>query len=180
MGGIGEWERVDIPVHASKIDGPTGDNMMARAPHTAHIIVIDDNPGDVELLGWALSQAGVEFELSVIADGGEALELVRRAGLTEETNAPDLVILDLNLPKVDGKEILRAMRSSEGFGSVPVIVWTSSNAVRDRAQLNELRVQQYLVKPPELDDFLSLGLAIKRVLDERGASSREPQDEETH
>jgi CheY-like chemotaxis protein len=128
----------------------------------ARLLIIEDNPGDVTLLGLALTRAEVNCEVSVIEDGGAALEFVRQ----HEPSVPDLVILDLNLPKADGREVLSAMRSVEAFADVPVVIWTSSNAPHERTQLNALGVSRYLVKPPDLDEFLKLGGVIKDVLAE--------------
>ncbi len=129
----------------------------------ARLLIIEDNPGDVTLLSLALERAGVDCEVSVIEDGGAAIELLRQ----KEPPIPDLVILDLNLPKADGREVLSAMRSVEAFADVPVVIWTSSNAPHEREQLNALRVTRYLVKPPDLNEFLKLGDVIGDVLANR-------------
>jgi CheY-like chemotaxis protein len=133
------------------------------------LLIIEDNPGDVTLLGLALQQAEVRCDVSVIEDGGAALEFLKQ----EKPRIPDLVVLDLNLPKADGREVLYAMRSTEAFANVPVVIWTSSNAPHERAQLNALGVTRYLVKPPDLNEFLKLGGVIKDVLEEceRGSAA---------
>jgi CheY-like chemotaxis protein len=127
------------------------------------LLIIEDNPGDVTLLNLALQRSEVDCEVSVIDDGGAALEFVRQ----KEPLVPDLVILDLNLPKADGREVLSAMRSIEAFANVPVVIWTSSNAPHERAQLNALRITRYVVKPPELNEFLKLGDIVKGMLADR-------------
>lgn len=127
------------------------------------MLIIEDNPGDVTLLNLALQRAEVDCDVSVIEDGGAALEFVRQ----KEPLIPDLVILDLNLPKADGREVLSAMRSIEAFADVPVVIWTSSNAPHERAELNPLRITRYVVKPPELNEFLKLGDIVKDVLADR-------------
>ena len=127
------------------------------------MLIIEDNPGDVTLLNLALQRSEVDCEVSVIDDGGAALEFVRQNG----SPVPDLVILDLNLPKADGREVLSAMRSIEAFANVPVVIWTSSNAPHERAQLNALRITRYVVKPPELNEFLKLGDIVKGMLADR-------------
>jgi CheY-like chemotaxis protein len=141
--------------------------MISHSERTARLILIEDNPGDVGLFRWALHQAGVECELTVIQDGGAALELIRRENRASEPNVPDLVILDLNLPKASGKEILAAMRSAPAFANVPVVIWTSSNALTDREQLEALRITRYLVKPSELREFKTLGVSISEMLRSR-------------
>jgi len=127
------------------------------------LLIIEDNPGDVTLLNLALQRSEVDCEVSVIDDGGAALEFVRQNG----SPVPDLVILDLNIPKADGREVLSAMRSIEAFANVPVVIWTSSNAPHERAQLNALRITRYVVKPPELNEFLKLGDIVKGMLADR-------------
>jgi len=138
----------------------------ARKPR---LLMIEDNPGDVSLFRWALERSGVDCELSVITDGGAALDFIKHAEGSSDASTPDLVILDLNLPKASGSEVLTAMRATALYAQVPVIVWTSSNAPSDRAQLNALRVKHYLVKPPDLDEFLKLGGSIKQLLEEQSA-----------
>lgn len=128
------------------------------------ILVIDDNQGDVTLFRWALKQVDFECELTVIVDGGAALDFVRKQSQRPDSDVPDLVVLDLNLPKADGREILEAMRATDTFANVPVVVWTSSNTPRDREQLNALRIDRYIVKPAELDEFAKLGGVIKQLL----------------
>src|SRR5215475_8799665 len=98
----------------------------------SRLLVIDDNDGDVRLFRLALDRAEVNCELRVIADGGSALDFVREESGSANPSIPDLVVLDLNLPKADGREILAAMRASRNFADVPVVIWTSSNTPRDR------------------------------------------------
>lgn len=139
---------------------------MSDTLRRARLLMIDDNPGDVGLFRWALQHAGVDCDLSVIGDGGEALAFVRHEDDSHQIEIPDLVVLDLNLPKVSGGEILAAMRSTETFSTVAVIIWTSSNAVSDRSQMEALRIKRYLVKPPEIGGFIELGEFIKQTLEE--------------
>jgi len=129
-------------------------------------VLVEDNPGDVGLFRWALDQAHIEYELTVIQDGGAALDLIRQEESSSEPNVPDLVVLDLNLPKANGREILAAMRSAKAFENVPVVIWTSSKAMTDRAQLDMLRVTRYLVKPSELREFATLGVSISELLND--------------
>lgn len=128
------------------------------------LLVIDDNSGDVRLFRWALEHAEVDCDLDVIADGGAAMDFVREESSRANPTIPDLVVLDLNLPKADGREILAAMRASQRFADVPVVIWTSSSTPRDRDQLASLRIDRYIVKPAELDEFLKLGSVIKALI----------------
>ena len=155
---------------------------MSENPESpmAQILVIEDNPADVELLRWALDAAGVKCELTVIEDGGEALAFVRQRGPYQNTQKPDLTILDLNLPKYDGIEILEAIRASEYFADVPVAVLSSSSSPRDRARMEAFSIGRYITKPPDLDEYLQIGSVVKELLYERespGKTIRQKQSE---
>jgi CheY-like chemotaxis protein len=130
------------------------------------ILIIEDNPGDVLLFQVALRDAGLDCELSEISDGRAALDFVRK----EHATLPDLVVLDLNLPKASGREILAEIRATPAFRPIPVVIWTSSNARIDRAQLEELGFTRYLVKPPELQQLGPLGATIKDILENKIAT----------
>jgi two-component system response regulator len=127
----------------------------------AHILVIEDNPGDVDLLRMALESAGVDCLLTVIEDGGEAIAM-----LTQEQHAPppDLVILDLNIPKSDGIEILEAMRGAPRSANVRVAVLSSSSSPRERARIKTFGVDSHIIKPSDLDEYLRIGLILKALL----------------
>jgi CheY-like chemotaxis protein len=138
---------------------------MSRT-HRPRILIIEDNPGDVLLFQVALSDAGLDCELSEISDGQTALDFVRK----EHATLPDLVILDLNLPKASGREILAEIRATPAFRPVPVVIWTSSNARADRTHLEELGVTRYLVKPPEFRQLGPLGATIKEILENKSTT----------
>ena len=130
------------------------------------ILVIDDNPADVELLRYALGHAGVSCDRTVIAEGDEAIDFVQQRGKYLDTPAPDLAVVDLNLPRYDGIEILGAMRGNPAFAAVPVAVLTSSSSPRDRARIEAFQVWRYITKPSELDEYLRIGSVMKQLLDE--------------
>jgi two-component system response regulator len=132
----------------------------------AHIVVIEDNPGDVDLLRMALDAAGVDCKLTVIEDGGDAI-----AALTEGDAAavPDLVVLDLNIPKSDGIEILEALRASPRSANVRVAVLSSSSSPRERAKIKTFGVASHIIKPSDLDEYLKIGLILKSLLSETAA-----------
>jgi CheY-like chemotaxis protein len=140
---------------------------MSKPPeHRLHVLVIEDNPADVELLRWALEGADVRCELTVIEDGGEALAFIQQRGKYAGRQAPDLTILDLNLPKYDGIELLEAMRANNAFTSVPVAVLSSSSSPRDRARMEPFNIGRYITKPPDLDEYLQIGFVVKELLRE--------------
>jgi CheY-like chemotaxis protein len=136
----------------------------------AQILVVEDNPGDVMLLQMALESAGVACELTVIGDGGEALARVRQMG-SAGAAALDLAILDLNLPKNDGIEILAGLRGNPWFAGVPVVILTSSSSPRELARIKGLQVARYITKPLDFEDYLKIGLILKDLLAERNRSS---------
>ncbi len=133
------------------------------------ILVIEDNPADVQLLRLALNETGLAYELTVIDDGAEALRYVHREGKYAAMPKPDLVVLDLNLPKKSGMEVLAALRGNKELSNTPVAVVTSSAAPLERAQVEGLRVERFITKPPDLDDFLRIGAMLIEVLLERQA-----------
>src|SRR4051794_377903 len=129
---------------------------MERNVRRAHVLVVEDNPGDVELLRWAFGRANLDCELIVIEDGAEAMAFVQQRGKYADAVPPDLAILDLNLPKYDGLEILGGMRANRAFATVPVAVLSSSSSPRDRAKMEVFRIARYLIKPPDLEEFLRI------------------------
>src|SRR5690242_19343776 len=120
--------------------------------HKPRILLVEDNPGDVLLFRVALGEAGLECEIVEISDGASALDFVQNP----PPALPDLVVLDLNLPKASGKEILTRIRETQAFEHVPVVIWTSSRARIDQSQIEVLGVARYLVKPPEFRDLAAL------------------------
>jgi CheY-like chemotaxis protein len=132
---------------------------IARKPR---ILVVEDNPADVDLLQLALTEAGLDCELTVIDDGADALAFVRQN--RELADLPVLAILDLNLPKHSGMEVLEEMRTNRGFAELPVIILSSSSSPLDRARSAQFGVRQYIVKPPDLEEFLRIGGQVKELL----------------
>ena len=144
---------------------------MIEAPggRKAQIVLVEDNPADVDLLRRALRSAALDCELRVIEDGAEALAFVSQEK-EKETGAPipDLVVLDMNLPKNSGQEILEAMRTNRVFAKVPVAILTSSSSPRERTKMEGLDVGRYILKPPDLEEYLRIGLILKELLVESG------------
>ena len=128
---------------------------------TARILVIEDNSADVFLLGRALSQQDRPFELVCLADGYDALAFIRREGAYADAAIPNLILVDLNLPKCDGEVILREIRHAKHLAGVPVCAWSSSQSRRDRDLLKELGVVRFITKPSGLDQFMEIGKILK-------------------
>jgi len=145
--------------------GPLGVSLEnASVVRTALILVIEDNDSDVFLLERALNKQDFRFELVHLLNGGEALAFIRRQGAYADAAIPDLILLDLNLSKYSGEDILREIRSAAHFGGVPVCVWSSSRSPRDEALLKELGVRRFISKPSGLDQFMEIGKILKDLL----------------
>ena len=130
----------------------------------AQILVIEDNSSDVFLLKRALSQQNVLFELTHLAAGDQALAFIRREGAHEDAPVPDLILVDLNLSKFNGEDILRKIHDAKHLARAIVCVWSSSESRRDRARIMDLGVAQFVTKPAGLDQFLEIGKLIKDLL----------------
>ena len=140
----------------------------ASAAGAARILVIEDNASDVFLLNRALKKQDFRFELVHLLNGGEALAFIRRQGVYAEAAIPDLILMDLNLAKYTGEDILRETRAAEHLAGVPVCVWSSSQSRRDKSLLNDLGVSQFITKPSGLDQFMEIGKTIKDLLSGAG------------
>jgi DNA-binding response OmpR family regulator len=135
----------------------------------ARILVIEDNASDVFLLERALKKQDFRFELVHLLNGSEALTFVRRQGAYAEAAIPDLILMDLNLSKYTGEDILREIRAAKHLAGVPVCVWSSSHSRRDKSLLKDLGVSQFITKPSGLDQFMEIGKTIKDLLAGPGA-----------
>jgi CheY-like chemotaxis protein len=135
------------------------------------ILLIEDNPADVYLLQRALDEVQLNFELTVIEDGADALALARQSGKYTAIVPPDLAIIDLNLPKHGGLEVLEEMRANPAFADLPVMILSSSSTPHERARMEKCRIRQFVTKPPDLEEYLRIGLVVKQLLVERRAST---------
>lgn len=120
------------------------------------ILLVEDRPGDVRLTKEALKESKVANQLTVAEDGVEAMSLLRREGEYEDAVRPDLVLLDLNLPRKDGREVLAEIKTDEDLKSIPVIILTTSKAEEDIVRTYNLHANCYICKPVDLDQFLSV------------------------
>jgi len=125
------------------------------------ILVVEDNPGDVRLTVEALKEGKVRNNLSVVADGVEALAFLRREGKYADAARPDLILLDLNLPKKDGREVLAEIKEDPNLRRIPVVVLTTSQEEKDILQAYDLRANAYITKPVDLDQFLTVVRSIE-------------------
>ena len=120
------------------------------------ILLVEDNPGDVELTREALSSGKIKNELTVVTDGEQALEYLFQHGDYAKAELPDIILLDLNLPKIDGREVLRECKTALGLKNIPVIILSSSAAAIDIQQSYDLHANCFVTKPVQLDDFLKV------------------------
>jgi CheY-like chemotaxis protein len=125
------------------------------------ILLVEDNPGDVLLTQEALAQNKVANHMNVARDGVEALEFLTRAGKFQDAPTPDLILLDLNLPRMDGRELLSRIKELPGLKRIPVVVLTTSDAEEDVIKTYDLHVNAYVTKPVDLDKFGSVIATIK-------------------
>jgi len=130
-----------------------------------HVLLAEDNPGDVLLVEQALDEHHLEYKLLVAKDGAEALGLVARMGAPGDVPCPDIILLDLNLPKASGTQVLVELRSHPSCAHTPVIVVSSSDAQKDRDQVEQLGIARYFRKPFEFDAYMELGAVVRQVLE---------------
>jgi chemotaxis family two-component system response regulator Rcp1 len=124
------------------------------------VLLVEDSPGDVRLTQEALSEANHAIRLSVVTDGVDALAFLRREGAHTSAPRPELILLDLNLPKMDGREVLARLKSDDNLKSIPIIILTTSEAEADIVKSYQLHANCYLSKPVQLDTFENLVMSI--------------------
>jgi CheY-like chemotaxis protein len=118
------------------------------------ILLVEDNPGDIRLTKEALRGARVTNELHVVGDGEEAIEFLYQRGVHAEAPRPDIVLLDLNLPRVDGNEVLSQIKADPDLANIPIIVLTSSSAKADIERAYELHANCFISKPVDFTEFI--------------------------
>jgi two-component system, chemotaxis family, response regulator Rcp1 len=120
------------------------------------IMLVEDNPGDVRLTKEALSEGKINNELVVAKNGEEALDCLYQRGKFNNCGRPDVILLDLNLPKIDGREVLNIIKSEEEFKQIPVIVLTTSKSEEDIWKAYNLHANCYITKPIDMEEFLKI------------------------
>jgi chemotaxis family two-component system response regulator Rcp1 len=127
----------------------------------AEMLLVEDNPGDARLAIEALKDAKVNNNLSWVQDGAEAMAFLRREGAYSDVPRPDVILLDLNLPKKDGREVLAEVKADKDLRSIPVVILTVSGAEEDIVKTYHLHANCYIRKPIDLDQFIEVVKAIK-------------------
>jgi CheY-like chemotaxis protein len=128
-----------------------------RGEETAmQVLLVEDNPGDVRLTQEAFKDAKMHLELHVVPDGQEAMEFLRREGRYAQSPRPDLVLLDLNLPRKDGREVLADLKSDPDLMSIPVVILTTSTSDVDIQRTYLLHANCFISKPVDMEGFLTV------------------------
>jgi CheY-like chemotaxis protein len=132
--------------------------MMVKA---VNILLVEDNPGDADLAREALKSSKMNNNLQVVDDGEKAMAYLRREGPYSEAPRPDLILLDLNLPKKDGRQVLAEIKSDEALMRIPVVILTTSRAEEDVLKTYNLHANCYITKPIDLNQFLHVVRSIE-------------------
>jgi CheY-like chemotaxis protein len=120
------------------------------------VLLVEDSPGDVRLTREALKDAKMHISLNVVCDGAEAMAYLRREKTYAEAPRPDLILLDLNLPKKDGRDVLKEIKESETLKSIPVVILTTSASPADIERSYKLHANCYITKPVDLQGFIKV------------------------
>lgn len=156
--------------------------LIEQVGRPVEFLLVEDNPGDVRLTREALKDSKVRNNLNVLGDGISALAYLRNESPYENALRPDIILLDLNLPKMDGREVLSKIKADPAFRRIPVVVITSSEAEQDILRTYDLHVNCYVTKPVDLDQFIKVVQSIESfwltivqlpMLDEVESSSRD-------
>jgi CheY-like chemotaxis protein len=120
------------------------------------ILLAEDNPGDADLAKEALEESKLKNQLFIVSDGQEALDFLYRKGKYQDVPRPDLILLDLNMPRVDGREVLKIVKQDKDLRSIPIVILTTSRADEDIIKSYNLHANCYISKPLDLDKFIEV------------------------
>ena len=134
---------------------------MPQFTKPIEVLLVEDNPGDVRLTQEALKNGKVINHLSVVSDGVEATDFLFRRGKFDQAPRPDLILLDLNLPRKNGREVLKEIKDDPDLRRIPVMVLTTSSAEQDLQKAYNLHANCYVTKPVDLDQFLAVVRSIE-------------------
>ena len=129
---------------------------MPATPKVIDVLLVEDDPGDVLMTREAFEDNKVANRLAVVSDGVSAMEYLRKEGPYAHATTPDLVLLDLNLPRMDGREVLQALKEDEQLRRIPVVVLTTSEAEEDVLRSYSLHANAYVTKPVDFDRFIDV------------------------
>ena len=125
------------------------------------VLLVEDNPGDVRLTKEALKEGKLLNQLTVVSDGVEALSFLRKEGIYADALQPELILLDLNLPKKDGREVLAEIKADPNLRRIPVVVLTTSSSEEDILRIYDLHANCYITKPVDLEQFMGVVKSIE-------------------
>jgi CheY-like chemotaxis protein len=125
------------------------------------VLLVEDNPGDVRLTKEALKEGKLLNQLTVVGDGVEALLFLRKEGIYADAPQPELILLDLNLPKKDGREVLAEIKADPNLRRIPVVVLTTSSSEEDILKIYDLHANCYITKPVDLEQFMGVVKSIE-------------------
>jgi chemotaxis family two-component system response regulator Rcp1 len=145
---------------------------MGDSPY--QILIAEDNKADVYLIEEALRRYGVAYQLETVDNGEDMLRMIAKIDQDPAQRCPDLFLVDLNLPRRSGDEVLAKIRESSRCSHVPVIVITSSDSPQDRARARELGASFYFRKPPDLERFMAIGRIVGEFLEPRAGGVPQP------
>jgi len=151
-----------MPAATYRPVGPEGALVTDQRTQPIEILLAEDNPGDVKLTRKAFENGNVLNNLHVVEDGVEAMKFLRQEGEYTDEPRPDLVLLDLNMPRKDGKEVLEDVKSDPELRRIPVVVLTSSSAEEDVVKSYDLHANAYLTKPVDFGGFIDV---VERIED---------------
>jgi CheY-like chemotaxis protein len=134
---------------------------MSLPTRPIEVLLVEDNPADIHLTQEALKEGRLANRLNVVRDGVEAMDFLWRRGRFRDAPRPDLIMLDLNLPRKTGREVLQEIKSDPGLRRIPVMVLTTSNAEQDLQGAYELHANCFVIKPVDLDHFLGVVKSIE-------------------
>lgn len=135
--------------------------MTQRGQEAIEILLVEDNPGDARLAIEALKEGLIATHLNIVPDGVEAMAYLRREGPYGDVPRPQLILLDLNLPRKDGRQVLAELKEDPDLRRIPVVVLTTSQAEQDIVKSYDLHANCYITKPVDLDQFLTIVRAIE-------------------
>jgi len=130
-------------------------------PRPIKILLVEDNAGDVRLTEEALREGKVHNELNVVSDGEQALAFLRRQGIHADAPRPDVILLDLNLPRKDGREVLAEVKADDDLRRIPIVILTTSKAEEDILRSYALHANCYVTKPVDLEQFITVVRSIE-------------------
>ena len=146
------------------MNGPS----QSDRPGGRTVLLVEDNPADTYIVRQSLNEHLQDFDIWIVEDGDKAFRLIEEIDSNGAIPCPDILLLDLNLPKRSGHEVLKRVRNSR-CGDIPIVIVTSSDSPADRLEAAKLGATAYFRKPADLDEFMKVGEVVRRVLDPSGA-----------